>query len=242
MKPTIEIISHCWAKKLTHYAGLLCYQWSSFLLHKPTACNVLATAVTSSDDPIADGVISWFMQNTPLSIRQIVLPPEQIGRRSIGRNTAALNCRSDIVWFADADYVFGPGCLDALASLDWPNTVAMVYPGAVQIQKDWKQGDEYVKGLHLSPKLVEINPDDFQTEVYSRAIGGVQIVKGTTARHGYLSNSQRYQTATKKPFRTTEDIHYRKEVQSFGSIARIQLPGVFRLRHTENAYEGKRKD
>ncbi len=237
--PTIEIVSHCYAVKLKHYASFLCYQWSSLVLHKPVLCDVLATVVTSNNDKLVDEVIRWFMSNTPLRCKQVILPEDRIGRRSIGRNHVALNTESDIVWFADVDYCFGLDCLDTLASRSWPTDAVMVFPKDVQIHKNWDTGDVYAKMVDGGPKLVNIGPGDFTGARYSRAIGGVQIVKGDFAReHGYLKNNEKYQRPSSRLFHTTEDSEYRRESLKHGRIVGINLPNVYRMRHTTNAYQG----
>lgn len=232
-KPTVEVVSHCYAMNLDHYAAHLCYQWSSFLLNKPEKCDVIATVCTCKDDEITDRVVAWFLRNTPLNIRQIILDRRSIGRRAIGRNIAALGSKADYVWFADVDQFYGPGCLDQLVSLEWPETVVMVFPRMVKINNDWVTGDGYVGSLARDPHIVNINDEDFKQWHYNRAVGGVQIVKGDFARqYGYLNNNKRWQ-AQVEPFQSCrEDPHYRRYCSKFGKIIRVDLHWMYRLRHT----------
>lgn len=235
----VEVVSHCYAQELSHYAGLLCYQWSSFLLHKPKNCEVIATVCTCIEDDLTNSVVQWFMDKTPLRIRQIMMSKPSIGRRAIGRNQAALSTKADFVWFADVDQVYQDGCLDRLVSMKWPAEAVMIFPHTIKIHSDWAIGDQYVKGLAREPKILDINVSDFQDKTYHRAIGGVQIVCGDFARaHGYLDKHPKWQAQVEKPFGSfTDDRQYRGACVKYGSIVSVDLPGMYRLRHSTTSYK-----
>ena len=45
------------------------------------------------------------------------MPKQELFRRAIGRNRAALATKADWVWFTDCDLMFRDNCLDALAEV-----------------------------------------------------------------------------------------------------------------------------
>jgi hypothetical protein len=168
----------------------------------------------------------------------IVQGIQNLGRRCIGRNEAALGTRSDYVWFTDVDYMFGAGCLDGLSSLKWPSGATMVFPRQIQILKDHATGDSWLRHAVDQVGMLTISEHDFVPHRFNRAVGGVQIVRGDFARkHGYL-NVPEWQKPTKRPFcNFKDDIAYREFCRKHGEIVAVDLPGVFRIRHTETAYK-----
>ncbi len=236
---TIEIVSHCYAGRHKHYASALIYQLSSLVMHR-WECNVSACIVMAEHDQRTEQVIQWFTRligfHFPLRIINLKLP--ELGRRSIGRNIAAKSTDADIVWFADVDQVYREGILDRLCEMEWPNDTAMIFPTHIKINKNYKLGD---KILDLGkPNLLDIDPNDFRTKRYWRAIGGVQIVKGDFARkYGYLDGQKKWQ----KPFHgPTEfdtcrcDRLYRLFCKKHGGNIGVDLPGMYRIRHTETTH------
>jgi hypothetical protein len=179
--------------------------------------------------------VKWFWHNTKLPVKAISLFRGELGRRCIGRNMAALQTDADLVWFADVDQVYHRGCLDRLAAMDWPGEASMIFPQWIEIHKDHATGDRYAEAV-VEPRLVDIDPDDFIPKKYHRAIGGVQIVGGDFARdHGYLDDDPKWQKPRTdgKPFAGfRDDIEYRKFCQQLGVIVPVDLPGMYRLRHS----------
>lgn len=245
-KPLIEIVSHCYALELPHYAACLRYQLSSFLLHAPMQCDILAT-VCCCEDRATLNVLEWFQRHTPLRTKVILLPRDQLGRRCIGRNIAALGSKADIIWFADVDQVYGDGVLDRLATLPWPSEsipgqefglASMVFPRDIKIHRDHATGDKVA--VTVGPGLVDVDPAEFIDHHYHRAIGGVQIVRGDFARqHGYLNGVKKWQKSVQQgrlfgDF--NDDIAYRKQCLVHGPIMPIDLPGVYRIRHSRTSY------
>ncbi len=237
-EPTIEIVSHCYATRLPQYASALCYQLSSVILHPPTRCKVLMTVCCEPYDYATARVIKFFMTKIPS--RVIILnSANELGRRSIGRNYAAKGSTADIVWFADVDQVFRGYCLDDLVTRDWSNEIVMVYPRAIKIHKDHAVGDKVLERMADDPRVVDIDDSEFMDKRYSRAIGGVQIVKGDFARqYGYLDGEARWQTPATKPFGDfRDDVAYRNFCLQQGGVVAINLPGMYRLRHSTTSYQ-----
>lgn len=236
----IDLCVHCYSEDLAQYAAFLKAQ-----LHSLSKSRLLPNRIwvfhTETDLRTKD-VLNLAFQGTPIQdrLRGIAFSRGQLFRRSIGRNLAALATTADLIWFTDCDHTFQPVCLEYLAKI-WksfktdPKPV-MVFPEDIQIQISHEKGDEFWKN-----GSTDINPLDFLTKKYSRAIGGVQIVNGDFARkYGYLADNKKMQTPTDglKPFPSfSDDVKFRKFCESQGKIEKIQLPGLFRLRHTETTYQ-----
>lgn len=241
---TVEIVSHAWAERFPIYAAALTYQLSSLVLHPPQKCRVsVAVCCTLGDARVAE-VIANFYKRYKLDIRTVLLDVPSLGRRAIGRNAAAKSTEADIVWFADVDYVFGHDCLDALAVMEWPDDVSIVFPKRIKIQCDHATGDKELEFvLHRSMKfagIVGVLTDQFVDHTHNRAIGGVQIVRGDLARrHGYLDGHAKWQKPLTdgKMFHTSEDMAFRRQCKEHGRAMGIELPNVFRMRHSECCYE-----
>ena len=244
---SVRIVTHCWAGDLPQYAQFLKYQVSSLVLYRPRV-KVGVTVCYCRDDADTMKVLQGMISHTTIKdfdLRGIAMSKEKLGRRSIGRNIAAKAAEEDIVWFADVDMVFREGCLDELyaqfVGLQSKNVV-MVYPTKIKIHKDHETGDRAVENARKSAlKYVDVKPEDFGDKTYNRAIGGVQIVWGDFARkHGYLDGDMKWQQPRTdgKPFGDfRDDIAYRKFCSGYGRVQGIQLPGVYRLRHTKTTYQ-----
>lgn len=236
----IEIVTHCYAEQLHHYAGCLCYHLSSLFLHRSTQTRVRATVCYVGRDEYTGRVLSLF--DGRVDIKRIDMgDPSWLGRRSIGRNQAAKQSEADLVWFCDVDHVIGPGLLDSMAGLvgRWPSNRSMAWPKQVMIHQDHSTGDRAIRMVSDVPRLVTINPKEFVPRMYRRAIGGVQIVLGDFARRwGYVPHVLKYQQPVTKPFGNfRDDIAYREFCQQHGGIQSVELPGVYRIRHSETSYQ-----
>jgi hypothetical protein len=240
MSKSIEIVTHCWAEEYPLFAGALGYQLASLVLHPPKDANVSVTVCISKTDETTISMIKNPLWD-PLSLRALPLDVETLGRRCMGRNVVAKWTREDIVWFCDVDHFFGPDCLRVLSEMDWPEGASMIFPRQIQIHHNHQLGDETLRLMLRNPRLELPSSRDFVDKDYNRAIGGVQIVQGHHARkYGYLDKDQKWQQPRTdgKPFGDfQDDIAYRKFCQSYGSMKPIDLPNLFRLRHTETTYQ-----
>ena len=242
-RPSIELVTHCWAEHYPLFAGALCHQLSSLIINKPKEVDVQITVCfTLPDNPTMD-VLKYFDKLKNIKTKYLFLNKDSLGRRSIGRNTCAIYSEADIVWFTDVDHVFGPECLDSLCAYytKWPEDVIMVYPKSVKIHKDWETGDKALRSALNDIRVIDIDKDDFVNKGYRKAIGGVQIVRGDFARKfGYLNGNEKWQTPRTDglPFNDfRDDIAYRNLSKAHGKIKQIELPGLYRLRHTETTYQ-----
>lgn len=252
--PLVDIVSHCYAAELPQYAAMLVYQASSLVLHKPSCCKIRLSVCIWDDadeglfDPITRKVVgqvkSWMEYRVRIACRIIHMTREEIGRRCIGRNRACLSAYADFVWFADIDQVFRDGILDRLVEMPWPDGASMIYPREIMIHRDWVTGDERTSSVDLdNPQPIDIDPTEFVAKPYRKAIGGVQIVRGNFAReHGYLNRDAKWLRPTKKPFGDfRDDVAYRRYCLKQGPIVAVDLPGLYRLRHTKTTYQKDKK-
>ncbi len=230
----IELVSHCYAETHPHFAYCLQAQLLSIRHNRPN-CGVKVTVCCIESDTKTVEVIQaeedWV---SPLYMNTV----EELGRRAVGRNRAALFTAADIIWFTDVDHLFVDNVLDDLCKFEWPEYTTMIYPKDIMISKNHKTGD-------LQSMLARngwshcFNKKDFIPKHYWKAIGGVQIIKGAFARnHGYLNNTKWMTCFNKKPFGDfKDDMAYRKFHADHGIIQGVDLPGVYRLRHSTTSYQ-----
>jgi len=121
----IEIVSHCW-----NYSHLLARQLSSLVLFPPTRADVTMTVFYSEEDEATVRLLKTFgTREAPgVTWNWNALPKEQLFRRSIGRNKAALQTDADWVWFTDCDLMFRDDCLDVLVEQLQGRRDVLVYP------------------------------------------------------------------------------------------------------------------
>ncbi len=181
------------------------------------------------------------LNDVGVEVKHLGLPAEQVLRRSIGRNMAALETKADVVWFADTDYYFGQGCLDAANMESLWGTDDLIFPKTSKVHVDHFVGDEYVKTADKQKELLlTVDPKDFTLHRQSKAIGGIQIFKGDWLRkNGYLNDYPEFLRPSRTPFPDTKgDFRVRRVLKEMGGTTRgIDLPTLYRLRHTHNTYE-----
>ena len=240
----IKIVTHCYATELPHFAACLKLQLASISInggHHDIEMNVCF----NKDDIETVKVLRWYESNKAQQHELVTfeLPVNKLGRRSIGRNLAAKWSKADIVWFTDVDHCFCNGIFSNLENLEWPEDTTMVYPKTIMIHKNHEIGDALLRTIkervHYPLPVPLLNVHNFIEKQYNRAIGGVQIVRGEFAyEHGYLDREEKWQRPVKKPFGDfRDDIAYRNFCTKYGSIMSVDLPGVYRIRHTETTYQ-----
>ena len=238
---SIEIVSHCYSEQHPVFASLLTSQLSSLWLWPPEKCRVLVVICTTTSDKLTRAVGASFADlfaGGPVDVQVRLYEKSHLFRRAIARNFAAKMTTSDIVWFADADYLFGQGCLDNLAAYD---ITGLSYPRQVLIHKSHRAGDVEISRI-VPGEVFEPDLTLFQPQRVKFAIGGLQIVPGAVAREkGYLDHSKWIKPVDPaKGFQDTrEDKSYRAEfkAQSVG----LNLPRLMRFRHSQSAFEDAEK-
>lgn len=250
---SILIVTHCYAETLPQYAVFLRAQLGSLAAHPPKCDWKICVCHFLDDRDVVERLYSYKSLLGDHLYGIGFGTKGELFRRAIGRNIAALDSNeAEIVWFTDVDHVFGEGCIDSLLetwrTLQWNaqtvgEPVAMVYPKTIQIQTEHARGDRFVEEQLKHPTLCPF-PDDaeWETKKYDRAIGGIQICNGNLVRqHGYLNGTKWIQpTDGTKPFPSFgDDKAFRNRMAELGKIVPIELPNLFRLRHTKTTYQGQ---
>lgn len=230
----IEVVSHCWA-----YSRLLCLQASSLILHPPDPAKVsiVHTVFYSREDFETVAMLEWLRsQQWPAAVRWRHWPLEtpSLLRRAIGRNLACKDTKADVIWLADADYLFGDGCLDSLAD-EWPKvTGPLAYPRYSIRSASDPAGDAEIARVvpeHCGPSLCDVDYAAGCGEITRRAIGGIQIYRGDVARErGYLPDT-RWQRPADRWKRTFDDRAFRGWLGTPGES--IELKNLYRVRHSQ---------
>lgn len=223
---TIEVVSHCW-----QYAHLLKHQLSSLVLHPPQQVDVRVTVFHAVEDADTVALLAYFARHEVPGVRWNwqVLPPDQLMRRCIGRNQAALATTANWVWFTDCDLVFGEGCLDALAENLQGRTDALVYPQVEHCTSLLADDDASLAGFSPEADLAG-TVVDFKARAVSRATGPLQIAHGDVARAvGYCDAIAAYKPGADHWQKCYEDRTFRWLLGTRG--VPLDIPGVQRIRH-----------
>lgn len=241
---SITLVSHCWSPPgCDLYAQHLKWQIAS-LISYPPQCNidyVVCIAPADKDNATWCVIESFWNKGYTVAFDILVLDLPQLLRRAIGRNMVAKRCESDIVYYVDADYAWGPGCLDTLADQVGPDD-QLCSPATVLQNIDHETGDRMVNEAR-DTLLPWIDPSLFRPRGRRLAIGGLQIVGGNHARqHGYLDGTKWTQPvdASKGWHQTDEDMRFRKQFEGVPTKF-IELPNLYWIRHKArvgNNYEG----
>ena len=229
----IEVVSHCW-----QYSHLLECQVGSLVQNTPEEVDVTLTVYFSREDSRTTELLKLAAAETVPNVRWSwrALPKEQLFRRSIGRNHAALNTTADWIWFTDCDVLFGPGCLDSLSRSLQGATSPLVFP-AVERLTTLLSEEELASGaepsLRTPPSGVE-----FVDVPVSKAKGPLQITHGDVARAmGYCRDLDVYQKPEPAFAKCREDTAFRWLLGTQGEP--VQVEQVSRLRHLQKGrYSG----
>jgi hypothetical protein len=240
----IELVIHCFAERLPVFAKMLSAQLAS-LYSFPPSVPVMVSVVTAPTDSLTISVLSSYSHqfhdkfhagDRQTRIQAIVIPPAELFRRAIGRNILAKQTKADIVWFLDCDYLFCEGCLDALAK---QKIDGLAYPDNYYVHRTHEIGDAEIATIPLCDPTWKPYRSLYERTKNRRAIGGLQIVDGDTARRGGYLDGTRWTVPLKNPTRfvdTKDDMVYRG---SFASSRALSLPNLLRMRHTDSAFEKK---
>ncbi len=242
----LHIVTHCYAAELPQYAALLRYQLASLVIHRPVHETWITVCYMNGDERV-DAVLDDFVGCSDINLIALRMTRDQISRRAIGRNMAALSSQAELIWFADCDYVFGPGCIDGLVSA-WESLdewTPMIWPARYWIHSSHLAGDRAIDTACSWPAggtnyrlLPDIDPREFTPARFTRAIGGVQICPGSFCRvHGYLDGRRKYQTPLKRPFSNfRDDVAWRRFCNRHGRQRVVDFPHLYRIRHSRKSY------
>lgn len=239
MSKTIEIVTHVYCPPgVDQYAEHLRWQFAS-LVRYGSCVGIRWTVCYTRDDPrTAELVVRLGKMIGDLTFGQFVLQgldlaPSMLFRRAIGRDWAARNTTADVVWFTDADYVFGPGSLAATVA-GVAGRSGLFMPAEIQIHRDHATGDADV-AAGRAVRLPDPDPTHFLARRQKVCIGGVQIVDGDTARRvGYCGGTRWTEPVDPSlGFRSCRcDLAFRK-LNGFSAV-RLAIPNVYRLRHSRD--------
>lgn len=251
MIKSIHIVTHCYAKELPQFARHLRYQISSLMQFPQEGREIILTVCTTSDDKRTLAVVSGTGFPGPkILVRLLTMPPEKLFRRAIGRNLAVQGFDADLVWFTDVDHFFRDQWANSLCDqlegrAGWVSGQAtMAFPGTIKIHRDHAECDAMVSEvcdrIPLDQPVPMPDPLMFVDKHYARAIGGVQIARGSMVREtGYLDGTKWMEPVSPlKPFPSfRDDIGFRKHCQKRGPILKLnEIRGLYRLRHVEITY------
>lgn len=237
----LEIIVHCWREK---YARYLAYQLSSLIQFAPDIAIRYSVVTCSDDDGVTISLVRWYestanRRGCDLDVQIIPLDKPEFLSRAIGRNIVSKSTAARWVWFCDSDYVFGPMCLRALVegmfNEPLPETELLFYPGTYRVSRDHTNGQLYSESCPIDrPTILSIDPADFRPKTANRAIGGLQIVRGSTAReYGYCEGDQKsLRTHHGENLWSGSDVRFRRRFGGRGFP--IHLPNLYRLRQLES--------
>lgn len=235
---SVEIVTHCYAYDLPQYSYFLEAHLWSLETFAPQGTKV--SICCWLDDELTCETAAGHQHQSKIDITMLFLSRKDLFNRAIGRNFAALRTERDIVWFTDVDHVFGEGCIQALEQQMKMSNAILHYPSSIKIHKTHALGDECWNQLRELGRF-RLNEDDFEEKVYNKAIGGVQIVPGDFARkYGYLNENKRSlrQTDGKQPFPSfRDDVQFRRYCEAKGETRKIELPNLYRLRHSKTSYQ-----
>lgn len=236
---SVLLVTHCYAAKHSQYANLLKLQLSSLVLDPPRI-PVTAAVCYSPEDTATVKVLDLFSSVT--NLQKFPLPNRLLFRRCVGRNLVARASTEDIVWFTDVDYCFTSQCLNSIGRIVSQRTFKdlLLYPKFINISKTHELGEVQIHRASQQD-LVQLDPDEFEPKKYMSPVGGVQIVRGSTAREwGYLDQTKwQYFTDSNEPFPDfRDDGAYRRFLEEKGRVQSIFVEGVYRIRHGVKTHNG----
>ncbi len=223
----LEIVSHCW-----QYAHLSVYQLSSLVNHPPKDIDLTYTLFYAEEDTATAKLVEMFgqMDIPNISWQWRPVTREQIFRRAIGRNQAALSTAADWIWFADCDLIFHAGCLDSITPALRTVSTRLAYPATEKITELLAADDPIVNLPTDQPMVVDIDPTMFSLSSITKAKGAFQIVHGDVARTcGYCKDLALYQQPTNRWRKTFEDTAFRRLINDDGVA--VPIEGLHRIRH-----------
>lgn len=226
--PMLEIVSHCW-----RYAHMLAYQLSSVVNYPPTRLSLIVTVFYAEEDQETRELLAFIGRHPVANVtwNWQPLPREQLFRRGIGRNRAALSTMADWVWMADCDILFHKGCLDTLATELRGRRDVLLFPRQERTTEMLADSCALLQGGR-ERKLVDIDTSVFSLHTRDRAKGAYQIIHGDVARTiGYCDGIPLYQTPARHWCKCYEDRAFRWLAGTQGTP--IDVPGVYQIRHLE---------
>ena len=231
----LEIVSHCW-----NYSHFLVYQLSSLVLFQPLKIDVRMTVFYCQEDEKTSQLLDFIEQHQVPGVtwNWRSLPRQQLFRRGIGRNLAALETEADWAWFTDCDLMFRDNCLDELADLLQGRQDTLLFPQEERTTDLLAEDSPMLQVGADTPQILDIDASSFTSRQMTRATGPLQIAHGDVCRAvGYCRSIGVYQQPSETWCKAHEDRAFRWLLQSQGRP--LPIPGVYRIRHiSKGRYTG----
>ncbi len=231
----MEIVTHCW-----NYSHFLVYQLSSLVLFPPEDMDITMTVFYCPEDRKTVRLLDFFSRQDIQGItwNWWSLPRQQLFRRGIGRNLAALETKADWVWFTDCDLMFRKNCLDTLANLLQGRRDALFFPKEERCTPLLAEDNPILQAGTDKPRVLDIDTRIFTSHFPGKATGPLQIVHGDVCRAvGYCRSIKLYQTPSEVWSKAHEDRAFRWLLNTRGKP--LPVPGVYRVRHiSKGRYTG----
>ncbi|WP_273204190.1 glycosyltransferase family A protein [Marinobacter subterrani] len=231
----LEVVSHCW-----NYGHFLVYQLSSLVLFPPKKLDVTMTVFYSPEDEKTSELLAWFGRQSVPGVTWNWQPvrKQELFRRGIGRNRAALATKADWVWFTDCDLMFRDACLDTLAEALQGRRDALLFPEEERTTDLLAENNPMLQAGTREPQVLDIETISFTSRKIAKATGPLQIAHGDVCRAvGYCRNIALYQKPVESFAKCHEDRAFRWLLRSQGEP--VELPGVYRIRHVaKGRYSG----
>ena len=219
-----EIVNHTYK-----YSRLLAYQLSLLAMNHKGQELVYSVFFDPADKSTVE-CIKYFREWMPKNVllRSFEMEVGLLRNRAIGRNICAKTTKADWVWFTDTDYCFNDRCWEMLTEAVKDTSADLVWPGIIR-ETDWSTGQRLIESM----KKWEVKPVYTENTVdkrMSRAIGGVQIARGSVVREtGYCP----HYTGPSDDWNFRSDISFRR---NFKRIKPISLWHAVRIRHEQKGY------
>ncbi|NMT65305.1 glycosyltransferase family A protein [Marinobacter orientalis] len=231
----LEVVSHCWK-----YSHFLVYQLSSLVLFPPRKLDVTMTVYYSPEDTKTGELLAFFERQDVSGVtwNWEPVPKQELFRRAIGRNRAALATQADWVWFTDCDLMFRESCFDALAEALQGRRDVLLFPEEEHTTDLLAENNPMLQAGANGLQVLDIDTTSFTTREISKATGPLQIAHGDVCRAaGYCRNIGFYQKPVESFAKCHEDRAFRWLLRSQGEPLRV--PGVYRIRHVaKGRYSG----
>ncbi len=257
MSKSLDIVVHCWAADLPHYAAMLREQIRSLFQHKPADCDVQLIVGCANEDANTREMLYQFTAGQTgattafdsgpavchhyylhgITLCEVVMPKGELFRRAILRHKWTQRSEADVLWFADCDYTVGEGTLAAICARV-QRTDGLCFPREYYIHNDHATGDRAVASG-------KIDLSEFRQTRAKRAIGGIQIIGAEVAKKiGYLGHGRRKSKWQEPedpsvPFRCFRDDSTWRRLMFPDGGREIEVPNLFRLRHSIGAEGSK---
>lgn len=247
----IEIVTHCYSGGAVNiYHHFLRYQLQSLLLGNHLTPMKVTVCMTLDDIDTYAIVSEAFKMPMPPNATLNIMPLSkcELFRRGYGRNVAAQRTTADVVWFTDVDHLFLGQSIDTayaetMSAIEALGHKNIYMPREIMIHKKHAYGDEEIERSRAQPIGV-IKPlieDRYQSKSYRRAIGGVQIVSGDYCRaFGYSAEKKYISPTDADDFQQCRcDVSFRRSMEA---TVRLDIPGVYRMRHSRAGRDGGEVD